>query len=114
MANLAAQLNNTPRAFQPAVAGGASLSYSGTTASVALAGGGDQALVTNYGTVAAFVNFGDNTVTATTSDLCILPGTSVLLTIPSTTEAGPTKSTYIAAISGGTAGTIQVHTGWGI
>lgn len=114
MATFGSQLNNTPRAFQPAVSGGASRSYSSSSARVALAGTGDQALVTNYGTVAAFVNFGDSSVTATTSDLCVLPGTSVLVTIPPTAEGGSTKSTYIAAISVATAGTIQVQTGWGI
>lgn len=105
-------VGNTPFAFTPL--GGATLAVTSTTGSVALAGDGNQALVTNHGTKVAFVEFGATGVTATTASMAVLPGTQVLVTIPY--SSGQTKSTHMAALTASSSETttLQVSTGNGI
>lgn len=74
------RLGATPFPFKPS--GGASLACTGSTGSVALAGTGEQVLVTNAGSAAVYIEMGASAVTATTAGLPVLPGTQVLLTIP--------------------------------
>jgi hypothetical protein len=101
---------STPYPFEPS--GGATLAVTTTSGSVALAGSGDQAVVTNPGTVAVYAEFGTSTVVATVASLCVLAGASVLVTIPET-SAG-VKATYLAAITATGTATIQASTGWGL
>lgn len=94
--------------FQPA--GGANLSVSSSSGRVAMVGGGPEAVVTNYGSVAAFVEFGTVAVVATTASTCVLPGTSVVFSIPGSLDS----NTYIAGITASGTTSIQVSTGQGV
>jgi len=68
--------------FRPT--GTVTLAASTTSASVALAGGGDSVVVTNLTTSLAYVRFGsDTTVPATTADMPVLPNTKVMLGVNS-------------------------------
>ena len=100
----------TPYPFEPS--GGITIAVTSTTGSAALAGTGEQALVTNLGTVPLFVEFGTSAVTATTASLCVLPQSQVLVTLPET-SAG-VRATHAAVISTSLATTSQISTGWGV
>jgi hypothetical protein len=64
--------------FRPT--GTVTLAASTTSASVALAGGGDSVVVTNLTNSLAYVRFGsDATVPATTTDMPVLPNAKVML-----------------------------------
>lgn len=104
------RLGATPFPFKPS--GGASLACTGSTGSVALAGTGEQVLVTNAGSAAVYIEMGASAVTATTAGLPVLPGTQVLLTIPES-SAG-TRATHLAGITDGNSVTIKAYTGWGL
>jgi hypothetical protein len=68
--------------FRPT--GTVTLAASTTSASVALAGGGDSVVVTNPTTSLAYVRFGsDATVPATAADMPVLPNTRVMLGVNS-------------------------------
>lgn len=105
------RLDNTPVPFE--VAGGASLAVTSTTGSVALAGGGEDAIVTNPGQFPVYIAFGTSGVAATVASQCILPGTQVAFRIP---EPSQVRATHLAAITSSAAqtATIQVSTGKGV
>jgi len=73
-------------------AGTVSLAAATSSASVALAGGGESVVVTNTAAALAFVRFGaDPTVAASAADMPVLPGARVML------AANP-LITYAAAV----------------
>ncbi|MBW4089788.1 MAG: hypothetical protein HIU82_01555 [Proteobacteria bacterium] len=64
--------------FRPA--GTVSLASGTSSASIALAGGGETVVVTNTTAALAFVRFGaDPSVAATSADMPVLPGARVML-----------------------------------
>lgn len=80
--------------FRPA--GTASLSAGTSSASVALAGGGETVVVTNTTTALAYVRFGaDASVAATAADMPVLPGARVML------AANPLITYAAAALASG-------------
>jgi hypothetical protein len=99
----------SPFPFEPR--GGVSLSCSTSSASAAL-GDGNQALITNQGSVYAFVVFGASNVNATTNRLAIPPESQVLVTIPETAEN--TRATHVAGITSSSTATLQIETGFGV
>lgn len=77
--------------FRPT--GTVSLSVGSTSASVALAGGGDTVVVTNTSTNLVYVRFGsDPSVSARTTDMPILPSSQAILSVND-------LITYAAAVS---------------
>ena len=107
---MAANPNQVGGQFQST--GGVSLSVSGASARVALSGDGVNARVANPNSFAVYVAFGDSSVTATTASTCILPGTAEVLNRLTTAQPA-SNYTYIAGITGGSSGTIQISTGNG-
>lgn len=85
------------------------ISVSGTSARTAIpnAGSWRTVEVKNTGTVTVFVRAGDSTVTATTSHKAVIAGATVAYKIAP-------KHTHIAAISGGTAVTLQLGLSEGV
>lgn len=63
---------------------------------------GNQILVKNEGTTAAFVAVGSSTVVATVSDMAILAGTVECFTIPP-------NSTHVSAIRASGSGNVYVY-----
>jgi hypothetical protein len=104
----------TPYAFEPT--GGTSLTASTTTGRVALpVVPGDQAIISNTGTVWVYVCFGDVTVEATTSRLAIPPSSQVIVTVPFQAGSNETnRATYIAAITASSTAFVQVERGLGV
>ncbi|MDE2516973.1 MAG: hypothetical protein KGL12_13175 [Rhodospirillales bacterium] len=74
--------NGTLAAFEPT--GTVTLAAGTTSASIALAGGGDTVVVTNTSAALAFVRFDAGTGgVATPSDMPVLPGARVILGVNS-------------------------------
>jgi len=91
--------------FRPA--GTVSLASGTSSASVALAGGGETVVVTNTTTALAFVRFGaDPSVAASPGDMPVLPGTRVML-------AANSLITYAAAVLASGSGNVLFTVGDG-
>lgn len=94
------------------IAGSISLPCTTVSATAVLSGGGDQVVVTNWGSVVAFVQFSGPPTAATTASQAVLPGTQILMTRPKV----PGSDSYTGTVSGITSTgttTLQISTGWG-
>jgi hypothetical protein len=105
---------STPYAFEPT--GGIRVNCTTTSTSGAyMEGEGEQALVTNWGSVTAFVQFGETGVTATTASQAILPNSQALFTIPEVMGASDNRRyTHIAGITDTGATSLQISRGRGV
>ena len=102
----------SPFPFEPT--GGVALTASTTSGSTAvtLSGTGNQAIITNQGSVYAFVAFGASTITATSSRLAVPPESQVLITIPEVSDG--VRATHVAAITSSSTALLQIETGFGV
>jgi hypothetical protein len=91
--------------FRPT--GTSTVSASGSSTSILLAGGGDSVVVTNTSSALAYVAFGsDSTITASVADMPILANSRVILSINSLIS-------YAAAITPSGSGAVLFSRGDG-